>query len=231
MSRTRVKICGVTSAQDATLAVNAGVDAIGLIFHPSASRSISLLTAEQIIAVLPPFVTPVGLFLDCPAANVISLASKLHLSWIQLHGHETAEVVQSLAPLNIIKAIHVKPGKLLEALAPWHEACAKGLANLRGLVLETGWVKEQGGTGVENDWAQIQQAQADGAFNGLPPLIVAGGLRPSNVAQVIITLHPLAVDVSSGVEEVKGRKSRDRVSSFMRAVRNGDRSRNLTPSE
>ncbi len=216
--------------EDALLASNAGADAIGLIFHPPAARGVAIATAEEIIAAIPPFVTPVGLFLDSPAASIASLASRLNLRWIQLHGHETADNVKELSALHIIKAIHVLPGKLRETLAPWRDAVAAGLPNLKGIILETGWASAKGGSGIENDWQQIRQIQAEGGFDDLPPLILAGGLRPSTVGGVIEMLRPWAVDVSSGVEETKGRKSPERVAAFIKAVRTADRNCDGIPS-
>lgn len=230
MQRTRVKICGITCVEDALLAANAGADAIGLIFHKPAVRGVNLATAEEIIAAIPPFVTPVGLFLDSPAANIASLANRLKLQWIQLHGHETAAHVKELATFRIIKAVHVLPNKLEETLAPWREAVAAGLPNLKALVLETGWASAKGGTGIENDWDQIRQLQNDGAFDDLPPIILAGGLRPSTVGGVVEMLRPWAVDVSSGVEEIKARKSPERVHAFIKAVRGADRNCQGIPS-
>lgn len=230
MQRTRVKICGVTCVEDALVAAEAGADAIGLIFHPPASRGICLLTAERIVAALPPFLTPVGLFLDSPTCNVNSVAGRLKLRCVQLHGRETPEQVAELKDLQVIKAIHVQPGKLQEALAPWRAAMAKGLPNLRALVLETGWASARGGTGIENDWDQIGAVQHDGGFAGLPPLILAGGLTPATVGGVVEVLHPWAVDVSSGVEEIKGRKSPQLVAAFIEAVQAADHSRSDIPS-
>lgn len=222
MSRTRVKICGVTCAEDALAACEIGVDAIGIIFHPPASRGVSLLTAEQILSAIPPFVTPVGLFLDSPTANVSSVAARLHLNWLQLHGHETPEQVAELGQYNIIKAVHVRPDRLQQTLDLWRSAVAKGLPNLRALVLETGWGSAKGGTGIENDWQQIREVQMAGGFDGLPPIILAGGLASSTVGGVIEMLRPWAVDVSSGVEEVRGRKSVERMTAFTKAVRLAD---------
>lgn len=221
MRKTRVKICGITNADDARLAAEAGADAIGVIFHPPAARGVSLVIAEEIVTALPPFVTSVGLFLDTPADGILSVVRHLGLGCIQLHGHETPSQVKELAPYPVIKAIHVMPGKLREALEPWQEA-ATGLPNLKGLVLETGWGAVKGGTGIENDWDQISVVQSDGGLEGLPPIVLAGGLNASNVAGVVEMLRPWGVDVSSGVEEVKGHKSRDRVKAFMRAVRLAD---------
>ncbi len=222
MRKTRVKICGITSKEDALLAANAGADAIGLIFHPPAARGVSVLKAEEILAAVPPFVTTVGLFLDSDPYFVKQTAERLHLNTIQLHGHEPADDVRKLSDFRVIKAIHVMPGKLEATLEPWRKAVADGLANLKGLLLETGWASAKGGTGIENDWAQIKQVMDDGGFDGLPPIILAGGLRPDTVARVVEMLRPWAVDVSSGVEETKGRKSPEKVKAFIRAVRVAD---------
>lgn len=230
MQRTRVKICGITCVEDALLASNAGADAIGLIFHKPAARGVSIATAEEIIAAIPPFVTPVGLFLDTPSANIASVAKRLNLQWLQLHGRESAADVKQLGAFHIIKAVHVLPGKLDETLAPWRDAVAAGLPNLKAIVLETGWASAKGGTGIENDWNQIRELQNDGGFDTLPPVILAGGLRPSTVAGVVEMLRPWAVDVSSGVEEIKGRKSPERVHAFLKSVRTADRNCDGIPS-
>lgn len=230
MQRTRVKICGITCVEDALLAARSGADAVGLIFHPPAARGITITTAEQILAAVPPFITPVGLFLDQPAFSIISVANRLKLQWLQLHGHETAEDVKELSAFHIVKAIHVKPNKLRDTLAPWRDAVAAGLPNLRALVLETGWASAKGGTGIENDWEQIREIQSEGGFDDLPPIVLAGGLRPSTVGGVIEMLRPWAVDVSSGVEEVKTRKSPDRIAAFLKAVRAADRNSDFAPS-
>lgn len=230
MQRTRIKICGVTCVEDALVAAKAGADAIGLIFHPPAARGVAITTAEEIVAAIPPFLTPVGLFLDSPAFSVESVARRLKLQWVQLHGHETAREVKELGAFHVLKAIHVKPNKLDEALDPWREAVAAGLPNLKGLILETGWTSAKGGTGIENDWEQIRLIQDEGGFDSLPPIILAGGLRPSSVGSVIEMLRPWAVDVSSGVEEVKGRKSPERIAAFIKAVRCADRNSDYAPS-
>jgi phosphoribosylanthranilate isomerase len=212
------------------MAAEQGADAIGLIFHPPATRGVSLLTAEQIIASLPPFADPVGLFLDSPSANIKTVAARLKLQWVQLHGRETPQQVEELEHLHVIKAIHVKPDRLDETLNPWREAVAKGLTNLRALVLETGWASAKGGTGIENDWEQIRTVQMNDGFDDLPPIILAGGLRPSTVGNVIEMLRPWAVDVSSGVEEQRGRKSPERTTAFFRAVRAADHNCNRMPT-
>ncbi len=221
--RTRVKICGITNPSDAVMACEAGADAIGLIFHPPAARGVSIIKAEEITRALPPFAVPVGLFLDAPVENILAVAGRLKLRCLQLHGHESPEDIRKLEGYDVIKAIHVKPGKLNSILEPWRKALADGLSNLKGLVFETGWVAAKGGSGVENDWQQIREIQESGELEGLPPMILAGGLTPSNVGGVVEMLRPYAVDVSSGVEETKGRKSLEKLNAFIRAVRCSDR--------
>ena len=225
MLRTRVKICGITCLPDALAAVAAGADAIGLVFHPASFRAVSIDSARQIIASLPPFVSTVGLFVDDTIPEIKTTAEALHLTAIQLHGQETPQIVQALAPLRVIKAIHVTPNQLAQTLAPWRDALAAGLSNLVGLVLETGGGSTTGGTGIENDWQQIADLQSRGGFAALPPIIAAGGLRPDNVAHVIELLHPHAVDVSSGVEQTRGRKDPVLIHQFIQSVRQADTSR------
>lgn len=218
MGKTRVKICGITSAEDALLAAAAGADAVGMIFHPPAARCVAMPVAEQIIGSLPPFITAVGLFVDLPASEILSIAGRLNLHCLQLHGHESPDDVRALSTFSVIKAINVNPGELHSALAPWRQAVTAGLPNLKGIVLDTGG----GGTGIENDWEQIADVQRSGGFEGLPRIILAGGLQPGNVQRLIETLRPYAVDVSSGVEQTKGKKSPARIAEFMQAVRRAD---------
>ena len=217
MQRTRVKICGVTCVEDALVAAAAGADAIGLIFHPPASRGVSILTAEKIVAGLPPFTTPVGLFLDALPESITSTASRLKIQWIQLHGHETPAQVEGLKQFHVIKAVHVKPGKLQESLA----ALARGPRERPPAAPSAHRARDRLGPrpGRHRHRERLgtdPAVQASGGFDDLPPLILAGGLCPLTVGQVIEMLRPLAVDVSSGVEETKGRKSAQRVHAFIR---------------
>ncbi|MGH7214875.1 MAG: phosphoribosylanthranilate isomerase [Tepidisphaeraceae bacterium] len=220
MPRTRIKFCGVTCTDDALLAARAGADAIGLVFYPKAKRRVSTDDAAKILEVLPPFVTPVGLFVDAAPGMVLKTARLLGLRHVQLHGHETPETVAQLAPLCVIKAVRVEKDRLCEELDRWRDALHRlRLSHLRGFVLETGNTKEAGGTGVENDWATVKAFQDRGAFDGLPYLITAGGLTPQNVGDVVRTIRPWAVDVSTGVEGSPGRKSAEKLEAFARAVR------------
>lgn len=213
------------------LAARAGADAIGMVFHAPAARDVPLERAREILAVLPPFVTPVGLFVDASVESVLNTARQLGLRHVQLHGGEPAEQVKALRPLTVVKAIRVDRERFRETLDAWREAIrSMGLTNLAGFVLETAGTGKPGGTGVANDWDAIRAARADGAFDGLPAVIAAGGLTPESVGPVVRDVRPYAVDVSSGVEASAGRKSAERVAAFANAVREADQRRSIGSS-
>ena len=219
LNRTRIKICGITRAEDALTAARAGADAIGMVFYPGAKRCISIDRAKEILCSLPPFVTPVGLFVDQPIDEVRAIANALGLRHLQFNGHEEPQAIVELRDFVIIKAIRVARDSFTAELARWREAIARhSLSHLRGLVLETASA-HPGGSGMENDWEAVHQAIQQGAFAGLPPIIAAGGLTPANVADVVRRISPWAVDVSSGVEESFGIKSAQKIEAFVRAVR------------
>jgi phosphoribosylanthranilate isomerase len=220
MPRTRVKICGVMRPQDAVAAARAGADAIGMVFYPQAKRCISTAIAREILHSLPAFVTPVALFVDQDVEEIKHLAASLGIRHIQLHGHESPATVAALRDFTVLKAVRASRETLAAELAIWRETMESlDLGNLQGFVLETPG-SAPGGTGVENDWDAIAAQQQAGTFEGLPPLIAAGGLTPDNVAAVVRLLRPYAVDVSSGVEESFGQKSPERIAAFITAVGN-----------
>jgi phosphoribosylanthranilate isomerase len=221
--RTRIKICGVCRPEDALLAARLGADAVGMVFHAPASRTICVERAREILALLPPFVTPVGLFVDQSPESVLRTAREIGLRHVQLHGDESPDVIAAVAPLRVIKAIKVERGRFEETLNSWRAAIRNHkLANLAGFVLETAGTAKPGGTGVANDWETVAAAQRAGAFDGLPAIIAAGGLRPETVGNLVATVRPYAVDVSSGVEETLGKKSETKLRAFVEAVRNAD---------
>jgi len=215
MGRTRIKFCGITSAADAVAAADAGADAVGINFCPASSRCVSHGIAGAIVAALPPWVTPVGLFVDAPAEQVKSVADAGGLTHVQLHGHEPPEFVRKLpAHLRVTKVVHVSPGVRM-MLDTW-----RGV-RLAAILLET-HSAAAGGSGIENDWTAIAELQEAGAFDGLPPIILAGGLHAQNVGAVVRRLRPYAVDVSSGIEQSKGIKSAEKMRAFVRAVLDAD---------
>jgi len=230
----RIKICGITRPQDAALAARLGADAIGMVFYPAARRGVSIETAREILRILPAFVTPVGLFVDQPVEEIRAIAGELHLTTLQLHGHESPETVASLGDFTILKVLRTDPVTLPAELTTWRAAIATGnLAHLKGFVMETAapppaplpafglptqHSAAPGGTGIANNFELLARLQSEGAFAGLPPLIAAGGLRPESVAAVVRLLRPYAVDVSSGVESEFGIKSPDQIEAFLRAT-------------
>lgn len=218
MPRTRIKICGVTRPTDAQKAAQLGADAVGMVFYPKVRRCITIETARQILSVLPPFTTPVALFVDQTLDAIRSVIDPLGIEHVQLHGDETPELVSALRDRIVLKAIKVKRETFEDCLNHWRRAITDAkLSNLRGLVLETA-AGHAGGNGMANDWEYLTQCRQRGLFDGLPPLIAAGGLTAQSVAGVIKTLQPVAVDVSSGVEITPGCKDEHLLRDFIAAV-------------
>lgn len=236
MPRTRIKICGIRDAATAFVAAEAGADAIGLVFVPGSPRHIMLEEAQHIVAVLPPWVEPVGLFCDEPADRILQAANALRLRTVQLHGNEQPELAAALAPLRVIKALPFDgPEPVRAAIDRW-----RSCANLAGLLLDappSPGEKLTGGSGRQLDWNQLAQLiqrhplqrgsapsaeAAVGSPAPLPPIVLAGGLRPDNVSQAIATVRPYGVDVSSGVESARGVKDRQLIQAFCCAVRRID---------
>ena len=203
--RTRVKICGITRPDDALRAAHLGADAIGLGFFDKSPRAIDVDTARDILAVLPPFVTVVGLFVDPTPRHVAAVLHRVPLDILQFHGNEEpGECTAYNKPY--IKAIRIKDGVNL------HDQ-AKRYASARGLLLDTYVPGVPGGTGQAFNWSLIPK-------NLNKHIILAGGLTPKNVWQVISAVRPFAVDVSSGVEVEKGIKDPEKMAAFIRGVNN-----------
>jgi len=206
----RVKICGVTNWADAKLAVDLGADALGFNFHPPSPRAVTPAQAWQIIRRLPPMVMAVGVFVNWPARAVAALARALHFGAVQLHGHESPQEVRELAgAFRVIKAFSMPPGFRLGALAPYASASALLLDGFKGGLY--------GGTGRTADWDLARRAKRYGR------VILAGGIRPGNVAQAIAQARPYAVDVASGVEARPGKKDPGALRELMREVEAANR--------
>ena len=201
--KTRVKICGITSEADAIAAVEAGCDAIGLVFYEPSPRNVSIEQAARIVRSLPPFICAVGLFVDAPAQQIRSVLTQAPLDLLQFHGEETPAECNSYG-VPYIKAVRVRQGtNLLQYAADYGDA--------RGLLLDTYKDGTAGGTGEVFDWGLIPE--------GLPnPPILAGGLSPGNVGDAIRRVRPYAVDVSGGVEKSKGIKDAAKIAAFMQGV-------------
>jgi phosphoribosylanthranilate isomerase len=201
--RTRVKICGITRVEDALSAVNAGADAIGLVFYAPSPRAVSIAQAQQIVAALPPFISVVGLFVNAPQTEIESVLSKVRLDILQYHGDETVHDCEQIN-LPYYKAIRVKADtNLLQYEAEFKSA--------KALLLDTFSEAAVGGTGQVFDWNLIPK-------NLIKPVILAGGLTADNVADAIQQVRPYAADVSGGVEATKGIKDAAKIAAFMQAV-------------
>ena len=204
---TRIKICGITREEDALAAAQAGADAIGLVFYERSPRHVNVARAAQLVAVLPPFVTVVGLFVNAEAALVREALAQVPLDLLQFHGDESPEYCAQFAR-PYLKAIRVKAGvDLLQ--------CASDFRGAKGLLLDAHVEGIPGGTGATFDWTLIPRQ--------LPlPVILSGGLDAENVAAAIEQVHPYAVDVSSGVEMSKGIKDAAKIARFIQEVKRAD---------
>lgn len=201
-------------------AVEAGADAIGLVFYRPAHRYVEIATAQEILAALPPFITPVGLFVNSKAKDIKDIAGELRLNHIQLHGEETEETVAELAGYSVLKSVPADRQTLGRDIDQWKSAVQRrNLSQLKGFVLETPNTGSAGGSGVENNWSLIVDLVLAGRLTAAPVLIAAGGLNAENVGEVVRRIHPYAVDVSSGVESSPGKKSAEKIRAFISAVR------------
>ena len=207
MTRTRVKICGLTRPQDVESVVEAGADAIGLVFHPASPRAVTPEQAARLCGLLPPFVAAVGLFVDAPEAQIRAILDRVPLDLLQFHGEEPAALCTALGR-RWIKAIRMRPGLDLAAQARTYRGAA-------GLLLDAFDPAVAGGTGQTFDWGRVPRDLG-------MPIVLAGGLRPENVAEAIRRVQPFAVDVSGGVESAKGIKDPAKISAFLQGVRDGD---------
>jgi len=205
--RVRTKICGITRIEDARAAVGAGADALGFVFHRPSARYLSPSAAQSIIRELPPFVTPVGLFVDASAQEIEAAIDVAKVTVLQFHGEETAADCEAFGR-PYIKAVRVAPGVDVDCFRASHpRACA--------LLLDTYVEGQSGGTGRTFDWSLWPKHCA-------VPMILAGGLTVENVAQAIAATHPYAVDVSGGVETGRrGIKDPQRIREFIDEVTRG----------
>jgi phosphoribosylanthranilate isomerase len=208
----RIKICGITRPEDAILACEAGADAIGLVFAKS-PRQVTVRQARQIIGALPPFFPAVGVFVNARPATILRVVVEAGLSAVQLHGDESADFPARLGGIRIFKALRVRDRTFVEQVRAF---CDAGVS---AILLDAFSPKARGGSGKRFDWDLVAGALDAGAMENVPPLILAGGLTPDNVAAGIRRLRPWGVDVSGGVEESPGVKSAEKIARFVAAAR------------
>ncbi|EPZ13743.1 N-(5'-phosphoribosyl)anthranilate isomerase [Thauera terpenica 58Eu] len=206
MSRTRIKICGLTRAQDVRAAVAHGADAIGFVFYASSPRAVSIAQAAELVALLPPFVASVGLFVNATADEVNCVLERVPLQLLQFHGDEVeADCARFGRPW--IKAARMRAGVDLVEFASLHPGAS-------GILVDA-FVEGYGGGGKTFDWSLIPRGFGR-------PLVLSGGLDADNVVDAVRRIRPWAVDVSSGVESDKGIKDTAKIAAFIAGVRDAD---------
>ena len=200
----KVKICGITSLEDAFGALEAGADALGFIFYSQSPRYITPKAAREIIAALPPFVAKVGVFVNASAAEVGQIVERTGIGTLQFHGEEPPEFCRQFRA-QTIKAFRIANAESLQELPAFEtnawllDSCVPG---------------QQGGTGVAFNWDLARQA-----VTLKRPIILAGGLNPENVIDAVRQVRPYAVDVSSGVEISPGKKDPQKVRDFIQRAK------------
>ena len=215
----RIKICGITRPRDAEVAVEAGADAIGLNFYRSSPRFVEVEAARRILDVVRGRVLAVGVFVDAPPESIVEVVRGLDLDLVQLSGNDSVQQLRMVkGMLNGVPLMQaLRTGSAgLAGLQSHLEACRK-LDCLPQLVLwDTQDPVQFGGTGRLADWTLAATCAARDEF---PPLILAGGLNPQNVAAGIRAVRPRGVDTASGVEESPGVKDAEKMRSFITAAR------------
>jgi phosphoribosylanthranilate isomerase len=202
----RVKICGITSLEDASLAVGLGVHALGFVFARS-PRQVSPEAVRHIVRGIPPLVQTVGVFVNESPSRVKEIMAFCGLDLAQLHGDESPDDCEALTP-RAIKALRLRDELSLAAAESYR-------GKVRAVLLDSYVKGRRGGTGTTLDW----DLAARGLELGIP-VILAGGLNPENVRRAVSVVRPFAIDVNSGVEERPGRKSPALMDRLMEIVRN-----------
>lgn len=211
MPRTRIKICGLTREQDIRAAVEAGADAIGMVFYPRSPRYLSPGRAAELRALVPPFVDVVALFVNAPGQDIAEVLDVVKPDLLQFHGDETPEECERHR-MRYLRAFRVG-GPGLETSQALLKSCEQYNS-------AAGWLFDShsdgyGGSGRAFDWSLVSSASAR-------PVVLSGGLHAENVAAALAALRPFAVDVSSGVEEAPGIKSAEKIARFVAEVRRAD---------
>jgi phosphoribosylanthranilate isomerase len=198
-----VKICGITRLEDAEASVEHGATALGFVFWPKSPRFIDPYRARAIVRSLPPFVTTVGVFVNQSEAEVNTTAALVHLGVVQLHGDETAEYLAGIR-YPVLKSIAIDESTDAASLDRWPSRVA--------LLLDVHDPVQRGGTGRSVDWDRAAAVAAR------RHAMLAGGLKPENVADAVARVRPFGIDVSSGVESSPGIKDRARLKALFEAL-------------
>ena len=207
MKPCKIKICGITNQIDGLHAIDSGADALGFVFYKKSPRHVSPKVVKAIVANLPPFVLPIGVFVNEEAQVVRDIMDECGLALAQIHGDETADYCESLGR-PVIRGIRLRDRNTFMAMAEY-----KGRARVRGFVLDAFSENAYGGTGKTADWSLAKEAAQSFSF------LLAGGLTPDNVQEAIQKVQPYGVDVSSGVEARPGKKDPAKIQAFIQAAK------------
>lgn len=204
---TRIKICGITRLEDARVASNLGVDALGFIFYQKSPRYIQPEMARNIITSLPPFVNRVGVFVNESPETILQIAQSTGIDTVQLHGSESPDLCSSISTLlPVIKAFSIQSVNDLSQLKNF---------NVQGLLLDTWSGQMLGGSGKTFDWNIARKAT-----EMYENIILAGGLGPSNLEDALNLVQPYAVDINSGIEIMPGVKNPHKIRDVVKIIRN-----------
>lgn len=217
MKRTRVKICGITRAQDLSAAVEAGADALGFVFYPKSPRYLSLEAFAALGPLLPPYVSSTALFVNPSLEEVRAVVEAAPVALLQFHGDETVEQCAAIAAAvkrPFVRAYRVKPDTTHDQLLECELAYRAASPWFSSLLLDA-YVDAYGGAGKVFDWSLIPKELA-------PRVVLSGGLSVQNATEAVASVRPYAVDISSGVEEGKGIKDARKIAAFIAAVRAAD---------
>ena len=213
MPSVRVKICGVTTPDDARFAADCGADAVGLNFYPKSPRFVDPQQAAAIVRRLPAFTAPVGVFVGMPLRQVCAAAYQLGLRGVQTYEWPPDD---DTFPFAHIPAFRVKDAAGLHHVR-LYVVLGKNAGRPPAAVLIDSYIEgEMGGTGHKAPWELLA------GFDPGVPVILAGGLTPENVADAIAVVRPWGVDVASGVESAPGKKDPDKVARFIKSVRDAE---------
>lgn len=211
MSQIRIKICGVTTPEDARFAAEAGADAIGLNFYPQSPRYLAPQQAIEVLRALPPFTSPIGIFVGMRLRQVCAVAYQLGLRGIQTYDSNSAG--EDTFPFAHIPAFQVRDATDLDSIRRYVEQATSLGRRPDAILVDSRIDGQMGGSGQVAPWSLLA------AFHPGAPVILAGGLTPENVAEAIAIVRPWGVDVASGVESAPGKKDHAKVSRFICAVR------------
>ena len=214
---TRIKICGFTRPKDIEIALKLGVNAFGFVFYPNSPRYVAPDIAKELLSVLPPFVSTVGLFVNSTPEQVQTVLNIAPVDLLQFHGDETPEschLISSKVQRPFIRALRIKTDMTSDDLLEYARIYRQSSSRYKGLLLDT-YVDEFGGSGKVFNWSIIPKELA-------PQVVLSGGLNAHNVIDAVNLVNPFAVDISSGVESAKGIKDAQKMRAFIEAVQLAD---------